>query len=74
MQIKNAYTNPDNPFIVVAQRIFTYAIVLVTIISIYLMPGFVNFRIYSVGRIISTEKAYWIMTITYSDNTKTELI
>ena len=39
MQTKNAYTNPDNPFIVVAQRIFTYAIVLVSIISIYLMPG-----------------------------------
>ena len=35
---------------------------------------FVNFCIYSVGRIISTEKADWIMTITYSDNTKTELI
>ena len=36
---KNAYTNPDNPFIVIAQRIFTYAIVLVTIISIKVMPG-----------------------------------
>ena len=33
----------------------------------------VNFRIYSVGRIISTEKAYWIMTFTDSENTKTEL-